>query len=232
VIARALFVMAIGMLGAALASIRPAAAAPNSGTVYRVTYFEAAAPDIGKVGVDVRQFAAASRNEAGNAGFEAFQEIARPSRFAIVEAWQDKASADANNAAAATVAFRNQVQPLLVGPFEGRTLTGFSIEPSKGQGGRDAVDVLTFVDVFLAGKERTRSLLRQVAEASRKLPGNLRFDVLLRADGPGNHFIVVEGWRDRLAFATSVTAAPTRDFRQQLTPLEGALYDQRLYQPL
>ena len=48
----------------------------------------------------------AERNR--NAGFVAFQEIARPSRFAIVEAWQDKASADAYNAAAATVAFRNQ----------------------------------------------------------------------------------------------------------------------------
>jgi quinol monooxygenase YgiN len=232
VITRALLVMAIGMLGAALASIRPAAAAPNSGTVYRVTYFEAAAPDIGKAGADVRQFAAASRKEVGNAGFAAFQEIARPSRFAIVEAWQDKASADAHNAAAAAVAFRNQVQPLLVGPFEVRTLTGFSIAPPNGRGGRDAVDVLIFVDVFLVGKERTRSLLTQVAEASRKLPGNLRFDVLLRADGPGNHFIVVEGWRDRRAFAASATAAPAHDFRQQLTPLEGALYDQRLYQPL
>jgi quinol monooxygenase YgiN len=216
----------------AVASIRPVAAAPNSGPVYAVTYLEAAAPDIAKVAADVRQFAAASRNEAGNAGFAAFQEIARPSRFAIVEVWQDKASADAHNAAAAAVAFRNQMQPLLVGPFESRTLTAFSIAPPNGRGGRDAVDVLTFVDVFLVGKDRTRSLLRQVAEASRKLPGNQRFDVLLRADGPGNHFIVVEGWRDRRAFAASVTAAPARDFRQQLTPLEGALYDQRLYQPL
>jgi quinol monooxygenase YgiN len=150
----------------------------------------------------------------------------------VFEVWRDKVSADPHNTAAATVAFCNQAQPLLVGPFEVCTLTGFSIAPPNGQRGRGAVDVLTFVDVFLAGKERTRSLLKQVAEASRKLPGNLRFDVLLRADGPGNHFIVVEGWRDRRAFAESVTAAPARDFRQQLTPLEGALYDQRLYQPL
>jgi quinol monooxygenase YgiN len=61
------------------------------------------------------------------------------------------------------------------------------------------------------------------------LPGNLRFDVLLRVPGAGNHFTIVEGWRDRRAFDASLTAASTRDFRQKLTPLEGALYDQRLY---
>jgi quinol monooxygenase YgiN len=230
---RTLIVMAIGMLGMALAPMRPAAAAPDNGILYRVSYFEAAAPDTGKVAADLRQFAAASRSEAGNAGFAAFEEIARPSRFAIVEAWQDKASADAHNAAAAAVAFRNRLQPLLVGPFELRNLTAFSVAPPNGRGGgRASVHVLTFVDVFLVGKERTRSLLTQFAEASRKLPGNLRFDVLLRADGPGNHFIVVEGWRNRRAFDASTIAAPARDFRQQLTPLEGALYDQRLYRAL
>jgi quinol monooxygenase YgiN len=230
VITRTLIVMAIGMLGMAPVAMPPAAAAPDNGTLYRVSYFEAAAPDTGKVAADLREFAAASRSEAGNAGFAAFEEIARPSRFAIVEAWQDKASADAHNAAA--VAFRNRVQPLPVGPFELRNLIAFSIAPPNGRVGRDSVHVLTFVDVFLVGKERTRSLLTQFAEASRKLPGNLRFDVLLRADGPGNHFIMVEGWRNRSAFDASMIAAPARDFRQRLTPLEGALYDQRLYRAL
>jgi quinol monooxygenase YgiN len=223
--------MTIVIVGMAIASIRPVAAAPNSGPVYAVTYFEAAAPDIAKVAADVRQFAAASRNEAGNAGFAAFQEIPRPSRFAIVEAWRDKAAADAHDAAAATLAFRDKVRPLLVGPFEVRTLTGFSTAAPNGQGDRD-FDVLTFVDVFPPGKERTAALLTQLAEAGRKVPGNLQFDVLLRVPGGGNHFIVVEGWRDREAYNASLTAASTRDFRRQLTPLEGALYDERLYRGL
>jgi quinol monooxygenase YgiN len=231
-IVRILFATAFGILGLALAPIHSAAAVPNSGAVYAVTYFEGAAPDIAEVATDLRQFAAASRKEPGNAGFEVLQEIPRPSRFAIVEAWQDKAAADAHNAAAATVAFRGKVQPLLVGPFEVRTLTGFSAAAPNGQGGRGTVDVLTFVDVFPAGKDRARALLTQLAEASRKLPGNLRFDLLLRVPGGGNHFIVVETWRDRQAFDASVMAAPTREFRQQLTPLEGALYDQRLYRAL
>ncbi len=229
---RILLLITIGMVGMVAASIRPVAAAPNSGLVYAVTYFEAAAPDIAKVAADVRQFAAASRNEAGNAGFAAFQEMPRPSRFAIVEAWQDKAAVDAHNAAAATLAFRDKVRSLLVGPFEVRSLTGFSTAAPNGQGDRDAVDVLTFVDVFPPGKDRTAALLTQLAEAARKVPGNLQFDVLLRVPGGGNHFIVVEGWRDRQAYNASLTAASTREFRQLLTPLEGALYDERLYRAL
>jgi quinol monooxygenase YgiN len=229
---RILLLITIGMVGMAAASIRPVAAAPNSGLVYAVTYFEAAAPDIAKVAADVRQFAAASRNEAGNAGFAAFQEMPRPSRFAIVEAWQDKAAVDAHNAAAATLAFRGKVRSLLVGPFEVRSLTGFSTAAPNGQGDRDAVDVLTFVDVFPPGKDRTAALLTQLAEAARKVPGNLQFDVLLRVPGGGNHFIVVEVWRDRQAYNASLTAASTREFRQLLTPLEGALYDERLYRAL
>jgi quinol monooxygenase YgiN len=227
---RILFLMIIGIVGLAVPSIRPVAAAPNR--VYAVTYFEAAAPDIAKVVADVRQFAMASRNEVGNAGFAAVQEIPRPSRFAIVEAWQDKAAADAHNAAPATLAFRDKIRPLLVGPFEVRTLTGFSTAAPNGQGDRDAVDVLTFVDVFPRGKERTAALLTQLADAGRKVPGNLQFDVLLRVPGVGNHFIVVERWRDRQAYNASLTAASTRDFRQQLTPLEGALYDERIYRAL
>lgn len=229
---RVLFLITIGMVGMAVASIRPVAAAPTNGPVYAVTYFEAAAPDVAKVAAEIRQFAAASRTEAGNAGFAAFQEIPRRSRFAIVEAWREKAAADAHNAAPATVAFRDKVEPLLAGPFEVRTLTGFSTAAANGQGDRDAVDVLTFVDVFPPGKERTAALLLQLAETGRKLPGNLQFDVLLRVPGVGNHFIVVEGWRDRQAYDASLTAAATRDFRHQLTPLEGALYDERLYRAL
>ena len=69
------------------------------------------------------------------------------------------------------------------------------------------------------------------AEAGRKDEGNLRFDVL-QWEGHPNHFTLVEVWRDRKAFDASVAAAHTKDFRQKVTPLEGALYDERLYQVL
>jgi quinol monooxygenase YgiN len=225
---RSLFLLAIGMFAMVLAAARPANAAQNSGSVYAVTYFEAAAPDVAKVAAEIRQFAEASGKEPGNVGFEAFQEIGRPSRFAIFEAWRDKAAADAHNAAAPNVAFRDKLQPLLVGPFEIRNFVGFSVAGSGEHGGRGAVYVVTHVDVFPAGKDQAAAFVTALAEAGRKLPGNLWFDVL-QVDGHANHFTLLEGWRDRKAFDASLMAASTRDFRQKITPLEGALYDERLY---
>jgi quinol monooxygenase YgiN len=49
-------------------------------------------------------------------------------------------------------------------------------------------------------------------------------------DGHANHFTLVEVWRDRKAFDASVTTPHNKEFRDKLTPLEGALYDERLYQ--
>jgi quinol monooxygenase YgiN len=226
---RWLFPLALGMFAMALAAAGSANAVENSGAVYAVTYFEAASPDIAKVAADLRQYVAGSRKQTGNAGFEAFEEIGRPSRFAIFEGWQNKAASDAHKAAA--VAFRDKVQPLLVGPFEIRNFSGFSVIGPNAQGNRESVYVLTHVDVFPAGKDQAAALVGALAEADRKLPGNFWFDVL-QVDGHPNHFTLVEGWDSRKAFDASLMAASTRDFRQKITPLEGALYDERLYRAM
>ena len=59
----------------------------------------------------------------------------------------------------------------------------------------------------------------------------MRYDVV-QWDGHPNHFTLVEVWRDRKTFDASVTASHNKEFRDKLTPLEGALYDERLYQPV
>ncbi|MBV8120863.1 MAG: antibiotic biosynthesis monooxygenase, partial [Alphaproteobacteria bacterium] len=174
-------------------------ATEGGGAVYLVAYFEAAAPDAAKVAADVRQLVAASRKEPGNLTYDPFQEIGRPSRFAIFDGWRDKAAREAHRTAATIVAFRAKVQPLLVGPLEIREHKGFSMAPPSAQGGRDAVWVITHVDVFPAGKDQAAALVTALAEANRKMPGNLLFDVL-QVDGHPNHFTLVQGWRDRKAF--------------------------------
>src|SRR5690242_12207770 len=70
--------------------------------VYVVTYFEAGAPAVSQTAALSRQFADASRKQPGNLNFEAFQEIGRPSRFAVLETWRDKAAFEAHQAAADT----------------------------------------------------------------------------------------------------------------------------------
>jgi quinol monooxygenase YgiN len=106
-----------------------------------------------------------------------------------------------------------------------------SLAAPSGRGDARAVYVLTHVDVFPRGKEEAAALVATLAAAGRKMPGNLRFD-MLRVDGHPNHFTLVEGWHERAAFDASLMAAPTREFRRRLTPLEGALYDERLYREL
>ena len=110
-------------------------------------------------------------------------------------------------------------------------MTASRSQRPAGPGGPLAVSVLTHIDVFPAGKDRVADLARALAEAGRNSAGNLRFDVLRWAGHP-NHFTLIEGWCHREAFEASAMAAPTREFRQKLTPLEGALYDERLYHAL
>ena len=200
-----------------------------NGPVYIVTYFDVAPTAAQQSSGIVREFADASRKEDGNAGFEAFEEIGRPSRFATLEIWRDKKAADAHNASTVTAAFRNKLQPLMIGGFGARPHGGLSVAAPKGQLPADALYVLTHVDVFPTYKDQAIELVKAQAEAARKDDGNLRYDVV-QWDGHPNHFTLIEVWRDRKAFDASVTAPHNKEFRDKLTPLEGALYDERLYQ--
>jgi quinol monooxygenase YgiN len=223
------------VLGASLAAAFGSAPAhaedAAKGAVFRVCYFEAAVPQMAAVAERAAVFAAAARKEPGNTGFMALEEIGRPSRFALFEAWRDRAAEAAHDGAATTTAFNGALAPMLVGPFEVRSFVGFSLEPATAEGDAQAVYVLTHVDVFPKGKDEAAALVTALAAAGRKMSGNLRFDVL-QVDGHTNHFTLVEGWRNRDAFDASLMAAPTKEFRHKLTPLEGALYDERVYHEL
>lgn len=221
-----IFVLAALVLGTA----RPLCAEETvNGPVYIVTYFDVAPAAAQQSAAIAGEFAAASRKEDGNAGFEVFEEIERPSRFAILETWRDKKALDAHNAGPAATAFRGKLQPLMIGGFGVRPHGGLSVAAPKGQGSAEAIHVLTHVDVFPVHKDQAIELVKAQADAARKDDGNLRYDVV-QWDGHPNHFTLVELWRDRKAFDASVTAPHNKEFRDKLTPLEGALYDERLYQ--
>jgi len=213
-----------------LATARPVDAEDTvPGPLYIVTYFDVAPTSTQQSAGIIREAADASRKGDGNAGFEAFEEIGRPSRFATLEIWRDKKAADAHNASTVTAAFRNKLQPLMIGGFGSRPHGGLSVAVAKGQPPADALYILTHVDVFPTHKDQAIELVKAQAEAARKDDGNLRYDVV-QWDGHPNHFTLVEVWRDRKAFDASVTAPHNKEFRDKLTPLEGALYDERLYQ--
>ena len=91
--------------------------------------------------------------------------------------------------------------------------------------------MVTHVDVVPPQKDNAMAELKVLAEESRKQTGNLRFDVWQQANRP-NHFTVIEAWSNRGAFDLHQMQRPTKEFRGKLTTMTGALYDERLYNPL
>jgi quinol monooxygenase YgiN len=222
--------LVIGLSALALATVRPGYAEDAVNTpVYVVTYFDVTPTTAADTAALLRQYAEAARKEEGNLSLEAFEEIGRPNRWAILEYWRDKAALEAHGAAASTSAFRDKLKPLLISGTGARLLSAFSVAAPTAQPGSGTVYVLTHVDVPPPQKDQAIELQKALAAAARKDDGNLWFDVLQQNDRP-NHFTLYEGWRDRKAFDASIRAAHTKDFRQKLNPLEGALYDERLYQ--
>ena len=200
------------------------------GPVYAVTYFETAPAAVRKTNAMLRQFSAATRKENGNTELTVLHEIGRPGRFAIVEAWRDKAAFDAHGAA--MKALGGQLQPAFASPFEQRVFGSLSIgaTPAASTGeAAGAVYVVTHVDVFPPGKDEAAALVKTLAEDSHKDAGVQRFDAVIM-EGRPNHFHLIEVWSDRNARAAHVLADHTKQFRAKVTPLEGALYDERLYE--
>ena len=203
----------------------------DNDAVYVITYLEAPPLDA----ISARSAAArviahyrdASRKEPGNARADALIEQSRPNRLVIVEAWRDAASLAAHDKADSSAAYRQAITPLLSAPPDIRTTSGFYVDPSA-HGRPDAVYVVTHIDVTGDHKDDALALLRTMSGDTTKDPGNLDYNVFQQKNRP-NHFTVVEAWTDRKAQGNHAAAAHTRTFRQQLLPLAGALYDERLY---
>jgi len=223
--------LSLSLLGGALmlaGLAQPAVAQPaqNPG-IYSITYFEVAAATSRKTIGLLRQFAAATRKEDGNAELTVLHEIGRPGRFAIVEAWRDKAAAEAH--APAMKALGDKLQPMFASPFEARQFVPLAVGPAATADLSGGAWVLTHVDVFPAGKEEVAGLVKTLAEDSRKDQGALRFDATIW-DGHPNHFHLIEVWADHKSRGAHVLADHTKAFRAKVTPFEGAFYDERLYE--
>ena len=211
----------------------PLAAAPAKAqedpSIHMVSYVDAAPAARNQVATLLRQLANASRKDAGLVRFEILQRTSPSSQFVILESWKDQAAFDAHVAAAHHKQFREKIDAHLISPVDDRLSVPTLIGPS--QGGRGAVVVVTHVDVPGAVRAKALAALEALAPASRKDPGNLRFDVVHQKNRT-NHFTVVEVWKDQRSNDAHELAAHTRAFRDTLTPITGALYDQRWYRPL
>jgi quinol monooxygenase YgiN len=200
----------------------------NDPTMYVVTYIEVAPAQKDAAAGLLRQLADASRKEAGAMRFEVLQRTAQPNQFMILETWKDQQALDAH-AAAGAKQFREKVEPMLIAPIDDRFCIGTAVAAAQSAPG--AVYVVTHVDVAPPNRDKIIVAFKALVGPSRKDAGNLRFDVVQQKNRT-NHFKMIESWKDQASDDAHEIAAHTKQFRDTLGPLTGALYDQRWYKAL
>jgi len=200
---------------------------------YIVSYIEVAPASRGEAVTLLRQLGETSRNYEGSLRFEVLQRVDRTHHFALLEAWKDAKAHEAHAAAAHVKQFRDKLRPLLAAPYDERPHGGLAVGPmqARADGGRSAIHVVTHVDVIPPKKDDGIAALKAMVEPSRKEPGNGRLDVLQQSSRP-NHLTVVEIWADQKALDAHATAPHVKQFREQIGPMSGSLYDERLYRAL
>ena len=230
-----LVVMAIGVIQDARAQTpapAPApAAAPVEGNIYSVTYVEVMPRSKAEAVTILRTYRESARKEGGNLRCEVVQRIDQPHQFAILEIWKDQAAFEAHGKTANSSETREKIAFIRNAPTDERVHTALSIGPIDAPAARGGIYVATHVDVIPPRKDDGVAALKRLGEDSRRDHDNLRFEVVQQISRP-NHFTVIEIWRDAKAVETHSMAAPTREFRDKLATMTGALYDERLYRAI
>jgi quinol monooxygenase YgiN len=211
-----------------LVAAQPGRAQDNP-TIHMVSYIDVAPAARDQAAALLRPLAEASRKDAGNLLFQILQRTAPTHQFVIVATWKDQQALDAHDAAAHNKQFRSEINPHLIAPIDDRLCIPTFVAAQKA--GDSLVYVVTHVDVPGAVRDKVLPALQALAEHSRKEAGNLRFDVSYQKNRT-NHFTVMENWKDQAANDTHELATHTREFRGVLTPITGALYDQRWYKSM
>jgi quinol monooxygenase YgiN len=223
-----------GMLIAAAAmAVAPAAVAqaPAEGTAYVVTYIEVVPSAKGEAAGLLKQVATASRKEGGNQRYDILQRIDRDNQFVILEAWTDQKAAEAHAGGSAMKEFKDKLKPLQASFYDERPSIGVAVAPAPASVDKDAIYAVTHVDVIPPSKDDCMVMLKKLAEDTRKEPNAERFEAWVQ-NNRANHFTVTEIWKNRAAHDAHIATASTREFREKLGPMSGALYDERLYKSL
>jgi quinol monooxygenase YgiN len=220
------------VLGMALiAAMLGQSAYAQGGAIFIATYVDVMPNSLDSAERLLDRYREASRRDEGNLRFQVLQEISRPNRFAIVEAWKDKAALDAHVAADHTHTFREKLKTIQNAPYDERINNLLYSGQDATENRRSAVYVVTHVDVVPPAKDDCMALLKNMSADTAKDPGNIGYLVLQQANR-ANHFTVFEKWTGMKAAEAHAMADHTRAFREKLVPIAGALYDERFYKAL
>ena len=198
------------------------------GPIYSVTYVEVMPTSRTDGIASLKRYREATRKEDGNLRCEVVSRIGQPHQLAILEVWKDQKSFEAHGKSANTTQLRDKIQAIRNAPIDERVHVGVSVGPLQPGPAGDAVYVATHVDVIPPRKEDGLAAVKQLGETSRGSTGNLRYEVVQQTNR-ANHFTVIEIWKDAKAVEAHSMAEATRQFRDKLGPMSGALYDERMF---
>jgi len=199
----------------------------SSDPVFNVVSYVDVIPASRTAGINtLKQYREASRKDAGYVGMDVFEQIGRTAHFLVLEKWSDEKSFNAHAAGENAKQLSDKLAPIRLG-FDQRTYRSFAVVPASAA--LDDRQILVISHVDTAGTQvDAPTLLRQLAETSRKEEGNVRFDVVQLALRP-NHFTMIEVWQTQKALDAHTVAAHTRKFRDTIQPVLGSPLDERSF---
>lgn len=206
--------------------------APADTVFYAVSYVETATASSSKAAALLKQYRDASAKRDGYVGIDLFEQIGRPGHFVVFETWRDQKAFDARDASALKQ-LRDALQPIRVSDWDQRPYKTLSVQAPRAAATAQSIIVISHVDIApnSPGGAQASAMLQRIAETSRQEPGNLRYDVVQHTMR-GNHFTVVEGWRNQQGFDAHVEAAHTKQYRDTLQPMTGSPLDERVYKAI
>lgn len=227
----ALLTSLVGCAAAAaflLATAPGARAQAGPEAIYGVTSLDVAGDAAGQGVALLKQYREGLRKEAGNLGVDLLQEAGSPNRFVIYETWKDQSAYDGGEKAAPIAELLDKLKPIADGPPDRRYYHVVSVGPVRATTG-DTVYMQVHLDVFPPGLTPALAAVKEVAEAARKDPGNLRYDVVQTVKTNLSHMTLYSAWANRKAFDDYEASGYGRRFRNTIGPLLGSPYDDRLY---
>jgi quinol monooxygenase YgiN len=217
-------------VGSAARAQTPPPAPDPSQPATVVVYTEVAPAKAAEARKLLLAYVAAARKADGAVQIDAGQRISDPGHFGIVEQWKSLAAKQAFAQTDAYTKYRAALDPLRSAAYDERIHNALSVGPAK-PAASGAILVLTHVDVVPTQVEPGTAKVKAFVDEGRNAPGNLRFDDVVQANRK-NHFTVIETWKSQVEKNSWISSKSARTFREELQPIGGALYDERVFKVL
>ncbi len=108
-------------------------------------------------------------------------------------------------------------------------IEALSISPAQDL--QTPVVTVIHIDAMPQFTESAATLLFGFRNDSLREAGSKQFEVLQEIDHP-NHFTLVEAWRSEKDYEAHNITVQTRHFREQLQPMLGSPFDERIHREL